>query len=67
MLKSRLCRVVVVTMLGLLCAFCLTRQSSNPRKVERKPPPMEPIHLHLVPRSQQTPLSPTYRTESFAQ
>jgi hypothetical protein len=36
-------------------------QTSPPPGSEVRPPSMEPIQMHLLPRSQPTPLSPSFR------
>ncbi len=35
--------------------------SPAPAQEHLRPPPLEPIQFHLIPRSQPTPMSPTHR------
>ncbi len=36
--------------------------SSTPETEDLSMPPAEPVQVHLIPRTQPTPLSPTYQT-----
>ncbi|GIW81225.1 MAG: hypothetical protein KatS3mg105_3032 [Gemmatales bacterium] len=56
-------RLGLIGMLGgaALLAYSLLTSRNEPQEAVPRPPVMEPIRLHLIPRGQPTPLAPTYR------
>lgn len=72
--KLRYCLAITALICGPACGWYAgvwTRATGTPQgnmaaspapaKKQLRPPPLEPIQFHLIPRSQPTPMSPTLR------